>query len=136
MTIEQGLAVINRQLDALLGVHRAPIEAADSIVMSELPVYTGAYMDAVSTRFESTASEISVSLSALQSSNAALAADLGGRERVFENIHGSGPEGPYPVRIELLGGPVSGDGADAWDRATEQAQKVLNEELAAVGSLR
>lgn len=134
MTVAQGVALMSRRLEALRGVHRAPIEAADSIIAAELPIYTGAYKAAVKVDFGASASEIYVSTGSLEATNAALAADLGGSERVYADLHGEGPAGPYPVRIEVHGGPATGDGAGAWSEAKKKARQVLREEIEAVRS--
>lgn len=136
MSVAQGVAVMIRRLEALRGVHRAPIEAADRVISAELPVYTGAYRSAVKVDFEASSSQIGVSAGELGAANAALASELGGAERVYYNLHGEGPEGAYPLRIELFGGPASGDGEGAWEKATEEARKSLAIELGTIGDIR
>lgn len=130
MTVAQGVALMNRRLEALRGVHRAPIEAADSYIMSEVPVYTGAYKESVQVKYEAASSEIFVSLSSL------IEAQAGKRvvQKIYDNVHKAPPEGPYPLRVEAYGAPVQRKGGGMWHIGKIIAQNVLTAEVLKIRS--
>lgn len=121
-----GLEALKQKLQALSQLPSEVIHQADMHIMAEVPVYTGAYQSAIQTEFAENQASIYISEAAL------VAAQVSGGmkpERATQDIHGTGPAGPYPVRIEAHGGPSSGQGQAMWQEASEIVQQAIEAKL-------
>lgn len=140
LTVQQGAAILRRKLAAAVELRHGLIEAADAIVAANTPIYTGAYDQAIETKYGTRHSYVRIRGGALASAQPEVVKVRGetiaaGPDRVFWNLHGGGPPGPYPLRIEALGGPKSGDGRGMWQDAENAAKEVLAAVIAKVRSI-
>lgn len=140
-SLEAYLKKLDRRLNRLARIKNPTIQAADNIISAEIPVYTGAYQQAVKKKSTKDYAGIWVDRKGLIAAQPkSITYDVGGEQvtvqagvdRAFDNIHGEPPEGPYPLRIEAHGGPGSGNGAGMWELAADTARQVIAEELARV----
>lgn len=118
---------MERQLKGLQAIPEQAITAAQAVVESEIPVYTGTYQAAVvvadaGVPGEYTAVVLMVDQEDLQASAQAHAA-------VIEEEFGLTPEEyvgdpPYPEHIESHGSPT-GKGQGMWEQAAEAAKSTI-----------
>jgi hypothetical protein len=121
-----GLEALKQRIQALGQLPSEVINLANKHIMAEVPVYTGAYQSAIQTEFAENQAAIYISEAAL------VAAQVTGGmkpERAVLDIYGTGPSGPYPLRIEAHGGPSSGAGLNMWLEASEIVQQAIEAKL-------
>jgi hypothetical protein len=99
------------------------IQVGEAVVMADMPVWSGTYKDSVKVTPVTDGYSLHVTEPDLLASAEAHKGDrpikkaMSAQSYIMENIHGIGPEGPYPLRIEEHGSPVSGMGGQAWRKA-------------------
>jgi len=137
----EGLELLREKIIALgFTALQGPIMAHLDIV-SELPVYTGALVGAVELEQGLHNSRVQITATALEEAQRMHGISSG---RAMWNLHGAGPEGPYALRIEVLGRPEDpqgpripggmftlggggGDGMMAWFDAREMVKQLIKE---------
>lgn len=126
------------RIESLRSAPEAAIAAADKQLISALPVFTGAYVDAVKVEpLGEGAYSLQVTLPDLLASvqsalEGAAEESWLSKENPVDYVYAEvmpGPEGPYPLRIEESGSPKQGKGQGAWAQAAETARQSLHTAL-------